>query len=200
MTVAVLGHGLKYMYPALHLQVAGKIVRQGALVTDFPADQKPERNHFIRRNRIIAGLSDATIVVQSGLKGGALITADIAGSYHRDVFTFPGRVGDPASAGCHQLIKLHKASMIEGAGDIAYLLGWEREHPAGPVKQGQLFPELTGEEAGILEVLRREGPVGIDPLSRRCNIPLTRISAILLNLELQGLIRCQPGDVYGIAG
>ncbi len=195
-TVAVLGHGLRYMYPALHRQVAAKISRQGGLLTDFVSDQKPERNNFIRRNRIIAGLSEATIVVQSGHKGGALITADIANSYHRDVFTFPGRVGDQASAGCNQLIKTHKAAMIEGAGDVAYLLGWDIDPPNNKEKQGDLFHELTDKEKQIIEILRSEGHVSMERLSLKCSIPVSRISGILLNLELAGLIKCLPGDVY----
>ena len=195
-TVAVLGHGLKYMYPALHRQVAAKITRQGALLTDFASDQKPERNNFIRRNRIIAGLSDVTIVVQSGHKGGALITADIANSYHRDVFTFPGRVGDPASAGCNQLIKTHKAALIEGAGDVAYLLGWDTDHAAEIEKPEKLFHGLSDKEKQIIEILRSEGHVSLDRISLKCSIPLSRISEILLNLELAGLIKCLPGDVY----
>jgi DNA processing protein len=195
-TVAVLGHGLKYMYPALHRQVAGRITQQGALVTDFHSDQKPEKNNFIRRNRIIAGLSDTTIVVQSGLKGGALITADIAGSYHRDVFTFPGRVGDPISAGCNRLIKSHKAALIEGAEDVAYLLGWDTLNPAGKKEQGDVCCKLSHNEMKIIEALRAEGQVTIDRLSMHCNVPVSRISEILLDLELRGLIRCLPGEIY----
>ena len=195
-TIAVLGHGLRYMYPALHRPVAEKITRQGALLTDFVSDQKPERNNFIRRNRIIAGLSDATIVVQSGHKGGALITADIANSYHRDVFSFPGRVGDPVSAGCNQLIKTHKAALIEGAGDVAYLLGWDIDSPDEKEKQEKLFHGLTDKEKQIIEILRSEGHVSPERISLKCSIPASRISEILLNLELAGLIKCLPGDVY----
>jgi DNA processing protein len=195
-TIAVLGHGLRYMYPALHRPVAEKITRQGALLTDFVSDQKPERNNFIRRNRIIAGLSEATIVVQSGHKGGALITADIANSYHRDVFTFPGRVGDPVSAGCNQLIKTHKAALIEGAGDVAYLLGWDIDSTDEKRKQEKLFHELSDTDKQIIELLRSEGHVSPERISLKCSIPASRISGILLNLELAGLIKCLPGDVY----
>ncbi len=195
-TVAVLGHGLKYMYPALHRKMAEKITDQGALVTDFSSDQKPERNNFIRRNRIIAGLSDATIVVQSGTKGGALITADIASSYHRDVFTFPGRVGETASAGCNSLIKTHKAHLIEGAGDVAYLLGWDTGPPARGESPGERFHNLTEIQKKIIDFLRREGPTKPDYLSLRCKVPMDRISEILLTLELEGMVNCLPGDVY----
>jgi DNA processing protein len=199
-TIAVLGHGLKYMYPALHRQVAGKITEQGALLTDFASNQKPEKNHFIRRNRIIAGLSDATIVVQSGHRGGALITADIAGSYHRDVFTVPGRVGDPASAGCNHLIKTHRAALIECAGDVAYLLGWDTDPPPETEQQRKPFHDLTEKEKQIIEILRTEGRVSIDRMGLKCNIPVSRISGILLNLELAGWIECLPGDVYCTCG
>ncbi len=195
-TIAVLGHGLKYMYPARHRQVAGKITEQGALITDFASDQKPERNHFIRRNRIIAGLSDATIIVQSGYKGGALITADLANSYDRDVFTFPGRVGDPASAGCNHLIKTHGAALIEGAGDVAYLLGWDPDPPGKKETRDHLFRELSEKEGQIIEILRAEGQASMDSIALKCKIPLGRISGILLDLELGGLIKCLPGDVY----
>lgn len=196
-TIAVLGHGLKYMYPALHRQVAAKISRQGALVTDFASDQRPERNNFIRRNRIIAGLSDVTIVVQSGHKGGALITADIANSYHRDVFSIPGRVGDPASAGCNRLIKTHQASMIEGADDVAYLLGWDTDPTIENRKRDTPLAGLSETEKQIMEMLRSEGRVAIDRICLKCNIPVSRISGILLDLELAGWIKCLPGDVYG---
>ena len=195
-TIAVLGHGLKYMYPALHREIAGKITEQGALVTDFGSDHKPEKNNFIRRNRIIAGLADATIVVQSGHKGGALITADLANSYHRDVFTFPGKVGDPASAGCNRLIKTHKASMVEGARDVMYLLGWDPGSQAETNMQTKLFHELSEMEEKIMELLRAEENVSIDVICLRCDIPVNRISGILLEMEFAGLIRCLPGDVY----
>lgn len=199
-TVAVLGHGLKYMYPAMHRQVAAKITRQGALLTDFASDQKPERNNFIKRNRIIAGLSDVTIVVQSGHKGGALITADIANSYHRDVFAFPGRVRDSASAGCNQLIKTHKAALVEGAQDVAYLLGWDNDPPVGEEKPEIPMFRLSDKEEQILEMLRSEGHVSIDRICLKCSIPVSRISAILLDLELAGLIKCLPGELYCAEG
>lgn len=199
-TIAVLGHGLKFLYPAMHRQVAAKITRQGALLTDFASDQKPERNNFIRRNRIIAGLSDVTIVVQSGQKGGALITADIANSYHRDVFTFPGRVGDAASAGCNQLIKNHKAALIEGARDVAYLLGWDNEPPVEMEKPEIPKHPLSDKKKQVLEMLRAEGQVPIDRICLKCGIPVSRISRILLDLELAGLIKCLPGDLYCTVG
>ena len=199
-TIAVLGHGLKYLYPALHRTVAKKITAQGALLTDFPSHQKPERNNFIRRNRIIAGLSDATIVVQSGCSGGALITADLANSYHRDVFTFPGRVGDPPSAGCNQLIKSHQAALVEGAADVAYGLSWDVGQPEERGGQTKPSRELSVPEKRIMEILRREGQVSIDRLSQACNISQGEISGILLDMELDGWIRYLPGNAYSAEG
>jgi DNA processing protein len=195
-TIAVLGHGLRYLYPALHRQVARKITSQGALLTDFSSNQKPERNNFIRRNRIIAGLSDATIVVQSDLRGGALITADIANSYDRDVFTFPGRAGDRASAGCNQLIKTHLAVLIEGAADVAYGLRWDVELPLETEGQAEHLQELSEPEQKIMDILRFQGHVSIERLSQISDIPLGKISGLLLDMELEGLIRCLPGEIY----
>jgi DNA processing protein len=195
-TLAVLGHGLKYMYPALHRQMAAKITDHGALLTDFSSNQKPERNNFIRRNRIIAGLSDATIVVQSGLKGGALITADIADSYHRDVFAFPGRVGEMASEGCNSLIKNHKAAMIEGAEDLAYLLGWDSGSTVRAENHAAGFNQLSEMEKDIIGHLRSAGHTKLDDLSVKCHIPVSRMAEALLKLELEGMVSCLPGDVY----
>jgi DNA processing protein len=196
-TIAVLGHGLKYLYPAAHYSVARKITRQGALLTDFPGYEKPERNNFIKRNRIIAGLSDATIIVESGIKGGALITADIANSYDRDVFAVPGRVGDPFSSGPNQLIKRHGASLIENCEDIEYLLGWDRKEKDMAV-QAELFRELSEEEQLLLNVLSQEEKLEVDLLCIRTGIPVGRVSALLLNLEFAGYVSSLPGNLYKI--
>ena len=126
-TIAVLGHGLASLYPSVHKATAKEITKQGALVTDFISDALIDRNNFIKRNRIIAGLADVTIVIESAMKGGALITADIAGSYNRDVMAFPGMITDTYSTGCNWLIRTNKASLIEGINDIEYLLGWDSQ-------------------------------------------------------------------------
>ncbi len=195
-TVAVLGHGLKFLYPSIHRQIAGKIESSGALVTDFSSGEKPERNNFIKRNRIIAGLSEATIVVESGIRGGALITADLADSYHRDVFAFPGRISDLSSAGCNRLIKSHKAALIEGYKDVEYLLGWEPPAVKKQNMQKALFRECTPVEKTILQVLQSEGDSSIDLICFRTGLPVSRISGVLLDLEFAGLIRAMPGDYY----
>jgi len=195
-TVAVLGHGLKFLYPAIHRQTARRIESSGALVTDFPSWEKPERNNFIKRNRIIAGLSEATIVIESGVKGGALITADLANSYHRDVFALPGRVTDPPATGCNSLIKSHRAALIEDHKDVEYQLGWEQPAEKRPVIQKTMFRELTVEEHSIMQVLESESDTSTDLVCYQTSRPVSRVSGILLDLELAGMIRALPGNCY----
>ena len=193
-TIAVLGHGLRFMYPAVHRGTADRIRAQGSLVTDFHSLQKPERNNFIKRNRIIAGLSDAVVVVESGLKGGALITADLANSYYRDVFAYPGKPGEPMSAGCNQLIKTHKAAMIEQCMDLEYILGWE---PAiSPSTMTRLPEELSEQDEQIIKIIRTENSISVDEICLRSGMHIKVVSAVLLNLEFRGLISCLPGNLY----
>ncbi len=141
-TIGVLGHGFKTIYPSIHRATAEAILKTGGLLTDFMSDTLPERNNFLKRNRIIAGLSDATLVVESGIKGGALITADMANSYNRDVFAIPGRPDDQWSAGCNDLIKSNKAALVESAEDIENFLNWQPEKSKPPL-QKTLFSELS---------------------------------------------------------
>jgi len=198
-TVAVLGHGLKTVYPSLHAGVAKSILENGGQLTDFSSDTLPERNNFIRRNRIIAGISDATLIVESGLRGGALITADIAASYNRDVMAVPGRPGDEWSAGCNALIRCNKAALVEVHEDIEYLLGWKPAALAAPV-QTVLFSGMTDSERKIYEALKTEGDMTVDLLTRLLDIPVNKLSTILLQMELAGLITPCPGSVYRIRG
>ncbi len=197
-TVAVLGHGFKYLYPDVHRSLAGKIVENGSLLTDFPASEKPERANFIKRNRIIAGISEATVVVESGLRGGALITADLANSYHRDVFAFPGRATDPDSAGCNELIKSNRAALIEHHRDLEYLLGWDPETGNNKPVQKTLFAELNPEEISVMTTLEAETEASMDLISFRAGLPVSRVSSILLKLELSGLVNALPGNAYRI--
>lgn len=197
-TVAVLGHGLKTIYPAVHKSVAQEICKTGALVTDFFSDEPINRNNFISRNRIIAGLADATIVVESGEKGGALITADIANSYNRDVFAFPGRVNDKYSAGCNQLIKNNKAILIEGAGDLEYVLGWAVAD-SKKVIQKELFVSLSDNERQILDLLEQNEELTGDAIALMSNMPVSKISPLLLNLEFSGIIKNLPGNIYKLS-
>jgi DNA processing protein len=194
-TVAVLGHGMKYIYPAVHMSFSQKIAEYGALVTDFPSYEKPERNNFIKRNRIIAGLSDATIIIESGVKGGALITADLADSYDRDVFAVPGRVGDTYSSGTNLLIKRNRASLAECCEDIEYIMGWGSKGQNATI-QPELFNELPEEERILLNLIAKEEKIEFDQLCIRTGMPVNKLSAHLINLEFGGLIETAPGNIY----
>ncbi len=197
-TIGVLGHGLKTIYPSLHTATARTMIDQGGLLTDFVSDALPERNNFIKRNRIIAGLSDASLVVESGISGGALITADIAGSYNRDVFAVPGRPDDQWSAGCNNLIKRNKAALIECSDDIEYLLNWKPEKIIPPV-QKVLFSDLNDSERQICELLHIKGQMTIDTICRTLDIPVYKLSSMLLNMEFDGILKCLPGNIYRLS-
>ncbi len=198
-TVAVLGHGLKTIYPSAHTGVARTMAVSGGLVTDFVSTTLPERNNFIRRNRVIAGLSDATLIVESAVKGGALITADIAASYNREVMAVPGRPGDKWSAGCNALIRCNKAALVERAADVEYLLGWKAASLSG-AGQPTLFSGMTENEMKITAALKEEESLTIDAIARMINMPVYKVSAILLQMELAGMITLYPGNVYRLRG
>ena len=198
-TIAVLAHGLHTIYPFEHRRLAVKIENAGALATDFTSKENPERNNFLKRNRIIAGMSDATLVIESGISGGALITADFAGSYNRDVFALPGRANDLMSAGCNYLIKNNKAALIESAKDLQYFLGWNKEAPGNLPRQRNLFIELTPEETKIIKLLESVEKLSVDLMSIRMDMPVSRVSSMLLNLEFQGLVKVLPGNFYKLS-
>ncbi|PCE66781.1 DNA-processing protein DprA [Sediminicola luteus] len=193
-TIACMAHGLNQTYPRAHAKYAKQICEHGGLVTDFWSDTEPDREHFLQRNRIIAGLSEATIVIESGAKGGSLVTADIAHSYDRDVFAVPGRPGDSQSLGCNSLIKAQKARILTTAADLVYHLGWEIEKPA-PV-QTQLFVTLPPEEQKVCDYLKKNGKTHIDAIALDLGVPVFKLSPLLLNLEMQGLVRPLPGKMY----
>lgn len=194
-TAGVIAHGLDKIYPSLHTETAKKMQDDGGLVTDFPSGTKIDPSNFIRRNRIIAGLSDATIVVESATKGGALITAEIASSYNRDVFAFPGRSGDVYSKGCNQLIRNSGANLIEGIDDLEFFMGWEKTSKNKAV-QSSLFVELTPDEEKIVTLLRENGELFIDQISSELTLPVSRVSAMLLTLEFKNVLVAMPGKMY----
>jgi len=194
-TIGVLGHGFKTIYPSIHSSTAKGMVKKGGLLSDFLSDALPERNNFIKRNRIIAGLSDATLVVESGTKGGALITTDIANSYNRDVFAVPGRPDDQWSSGCNSLIRSNKASLIECSDDIEYFLNWKPEKSKPPV-QRTLFSDLDESEKTIFELLMKEGELTIDTICRSLDVPVYKLSSMLLQMEFKGIVKCSPGNLY----
>jgi DNA processing protein len=197
-TIGVLGHGFETTYPSIHAPIAKSMITQGGLLTDFVSDALPERNNFLKRNRIIAGLSDATLVVESGIKGGALITADIAASYNRDVFAVPGRPGDQWSAGCNSLIKNNKAALTESSDDIEYFLNWKPEKSKPPV-QRTLFSDLDETEKLVYELLVKQGDLDINTICRSLGIPVYKLSSLLLQMEFRGLLNCYPGNVYRLS-
>ncbi len=195
-TIAVLGHGLKTIYPASHSRYAKEILQNGALITEFTSETVADRPLFVRRNRIIAGLSDATIIIESGEKGGALITADLADSYNREVFAVPGRVDDSMSKGCNKLIKTNKANILEDIGDLEYIMGWENSKNKSGVIQKELFTELSGDEKSIYDTIFKNNEMDIDAICAELDMPVSKVSAILLNLEFAGLMRSLPGKIY----
>jgi DNA processing protein len=194
-TIGVLGHGFKTTYPSVHTSVAKAMVKNGGLLTDFISDTLPERNNFIKRNRIIAGLSDATLIVESGIKGGALITSDIANSYNRDVFAVPGRPDDQWSAGCNNMIKNNKAALVENSEDIETYLSWKPSKKGTPV-QKTLFNELTDTEKQIFKQLNIEGELTIDQICQAMEMPVYKLSSMLLQMEFNGIVKCYPGNIY----
>jgi DNA processing protein len=198
-TVAVLGHGLETVYPSLHTAIAREMVENnGGLVTDFLSNSAIDRTNFLRRNRIIAGLSDATIVVESAKKGGALVTADIANSYNRDVFAFPGRVGDPYSEGCHFLIKSNRAALIESVNDLEYVMNWSAVQSQPDAVQPCLFYDFNSDEKQIIDLLRNEGEMAIDLICIKTALPMNKVSPTLLNLEFAGYVKGLPGKVFKV--
>jgi DNA processing protein len=198
-TVAVLGHGLDRIYPATNKGLAEKMLHNGGLLTEFTSNTGPDRENFPMRNRIIAGLCDALVVIEAANTGGALITADIANSYDRDVFAIPGRVGDEYSSGCNRFIKTNRAALIETAADIKYLMGWDLDKTKIAGQQQKLFVEHTPEEQTIIDIIKNHGDAGIDLLVTESAMTSSKTAAILLNLEFNGVIKCMPGKRYQLS-
>lgn len=197
-TVGVLGHGLDRLYPQIHKSVSQKMVLNGGLLSEFPTLTNPDKQNFPQRNRIIAGIADATIVVEASLKGGALITAEIANSYNKDVYAFPGRTSDVFSEGCNFLIKTNRAGLINNANDLIYYLGWDNEVKQKISKQTTLQINLTANEQKVIDALTNN-QCAIDELSISVSIQPSKLAIILLTLEMQGIIISLPGKVYKLA-
>lgn len=195
-TVGVLAHGLDRIYPLANKQLAEKMQSNGGLVSDFISNTNPDRENFPKRNRIIAGLADAIIVVEAARKGGALITADIANSYNRDVFAVPGKIGDAYSQGCNYYIRTNRAALIESAQDIVYIMGWEEKKEKNKPLQKKLFIEFTDDERVIVEMLEKNGDSGIDFLCINSEMNSSKVASALLNLEFNGVVKSLPGKRY----
>lgn len=200
-TIGVLGHGLDRIYPAVHRPTAVKMLEKGGLLTEFMSETNPDKQNFVQRNRIIAGMCDALIVVESGRRGGALITAELANDYNRDVFAVPGRISDEWSGGCNQLIKYHKASLIESADDVIRLMNWEIADTKnnGEIQVPLLFEDLSDAEFEVIEILRKhtEG-INVNELAVLLHKPFSRLSSQLLEMEFKGLVKCLPGGIYKV--
>jgi DNA processing protein len=199
-TVGVLGHGLDKLYPHQNRGTAEKMLENGGLLSEYPSGTTPDRENFPQRNRIVAGMADATVVIEAGLKGGALITAEIANSYNRDVFAFPGRLGDEYSEGCNFLIRNNKAALLTCVADLAYSLGWEKNTDVKNEPAQLLLPiDLSAEERTVYEIIRQHNvPLAIDDLSIKANMPMSQLAMTLLDMELQGFIRSLPGKTYKV--
>lgn len=192
-TLGVLGNGLKNIYPAQHKTLAAHMMESGGVITEYLHDTKPDAPNFPERNRIVAALSDALLVVETRKKGGSMITAELANQYNRDVFALPGRAGDELSEGCNFLIKNNKAALVESAADLLYMMGWNQE--AKPVAP-KLFPTLSEKEQPVFDALKGHQRVGIDELCHTLQLPQHLLSMILLELELKELVRSLPGKYY----
>lgn len=197
-TVAVLGHGLDRIYPQQNQKLAFDMAeKNGALLTEFLSETGPDRENFPMRNRIVAAMCDALLVVETGAKGGSMITANLANDYHKDVFAVPGRVRDPKSEGCNVLIKNHKANLVESAEDIAYLMQWDAPKTGKKDKQMSLFANLSSNEQKVLNLMRQlDAPLSIDHISYQTQLHGSEIAAALLNLEFVGLVKSLPGKRF----
>jgi len=195
-TIGCLAHGLNQMYPKVHSKYVNSIESNGGFLTDFCSDDDFDRNNFLKRNRIIAGLSEATIVIESAEKGGSLVTADLANSYNREVFALPGRYSDKMSIGCNNLIKKQQAMILTCSADIPYILGWELETKPKKAIQYDLFTELGPLEKTIVEFIKARQRAELDVLALECKIPTSKLTTILLQLELKGLLRPLPGKQF----
>ncbi|MBC7605349.1 MAG: DNA-protecting protein DprA [Burkholderiales bacterium] len=194
-TIGVVAHGLNQIYPKVHKKYVAKVEENGGFMTEFWSSSNPDKENFVRRNRIVAGISEATIVIESADKGGSLITANMANDYNRDVFAVPGRISDKYSQGCNNLIKTQKANLIGSAADLIYQLNWDLETPKKAI-QKQLFVSLDETEQRIYDFLSQNGKELLDLIALACDLPVFKISGILLNMELKGVVRPLPGKLF----
>lgn len=195
-TIAVLGHGLNMIYPASNRKLASSILECGALVTEFNSQLAPEKENFPRRNRIIAGMSDAILVVEANKRGGALITAEIGTTYNRDIFAVPGRIGDTYSQGCNWLIKTNKAALITNTEDIYYGMNWTM--PGKEKKSKQISFILSEDEEAIYQLLLKNGESGIDFICSVLGLSLSKAASILLTMEMSDIVKSLPGKIYAL--
>lgn len=203
-TVGVVAHGLDDIYPRAHHETAIKMTGQGGLLTEYTTRTQPIAKNFVQRNRIVAGCSDATVLIESAAKGGGLITCSIARSYHRDVFAFPGAIGAEFSEGCNNLIRDNGASLITSACDLVKAMNWDGDVKLEKAqKQGierSLFPDLSADEQAIVNVLKKNNDLQINLLSVQSNIAISRLTALLFELEMKGVVKTMAGGCYHLLG
>lgn len=195
-TIGVVGHGLDTIYPNQHKGLAKEMIQHGGLLTEFISKTKPDKHNFPIRNRIVAGISDVTIVAETSIKGGSMITAEMANGYNRDVFAVPGRTTDTRSAGCNLLIIKNKAILLTDTSQLIETMGWEDKKKIAPKPQRELFIQLSHEEKIIVNILQEKEVVPIDELNFRSNLSSSAVAAAMLNLEFQGVVASLPGKVY----
>ena len=198
-TVGVLAHGLDRIYPTQNKALAKQMTEQGGLLTDFISNTNPDKQNFPKRNRIVAGMCDALIVIESGKKGGSLITAELANGYNKDVFAVPGKITDTKSEGCNYLIKQNKASLITCANDLVELMNWDPKEKKQHKKQRELFIELTPDEKIIVDILQQRENIQIDELYFKSGLSSSAVATALLMLEMQNVVLSLPGKVYKMA-
>ncbi|MCR9102308.1 MAG: DNA-processing protein DprA [bacterium] len=194
-TVGCIAHGLERIYPAQHTNAALEMIENGGLLSEYPSQTKPDRERFPMRNRIIAGLCDALIVVETQRQGGSMISAKMANDYHRDVFAVPGRIKDKSSEGCNLLIKSHRANLLESVDDLAYVMRWEKSDAQQGI-QRELFPDLTPGEEAIVALLRQQDLLPVDQISAATQQSNSELAALLLGLEFKGVVKTLPGKRY----
>lgn len=194
-TIGVLAHGLNQIYPKSHKRHMPAMEANGGFLTEFWSSSNPDKENFVKRNRIVAGISEATIIIESADRGGSLITANMANDYNRDVFAVPGRTTDKYSQGCIKLIKTQKAQLLSEAADLVYMLNWDLDR-AGRAVQKQLFVALSEEEQRVYDYLQQRGKEMLDTIALECGFPIYRISSILLDMELKGVVRPLPGKLF----
>jgi DNA processing protein len=199
-TVGVLAHGLDQIYPSEHSGLAKDMIKHsGGLLTEFGSKSKPDKHNFPIRNRIVAGMSDATIVIETGIKGGSMITAELANGYNKDVFALPGRTNDTKSAGCNYLIKSNKAILLTDASELIAVMGWEEQSRKSVVRsQKEIFIELSKDEKIIVAILNEKETVHIDEINLKSGLSSSAVAGAMLNLELQGIIFSKPGKIYSL--
>lgn len=195
-TVGVVAHGLDTIYPSENISLAREMLKNGGLLTEFRSSTKPDKHNFPSRNRIVAGMSDATIIIESGTKGGSIITAELASGYNRDVFAVPGRINDPGSGGCNELIRQNKAILLTDAEQVMNIMGWNHAKKIRSAPQKTLFPELSETEKKIISLIKEKEFAGIDEINFLSGVKISVVANAILNLELQNIIQCLPGKKY----